>query len=188
MSLIAKKISEIRKLKGLTQEELADQSQVNLRTIQRIENNESEPRGKTLKLISEALQINLQELIVVQNDKHAVHISTRIINGLFLLALNLILMAVIGYLTLDANATMNSRFAGVLLSLFIPFFIVFWTQQMSGMERMLKFGTGFICYFMMVMLVHGFPLGFVSGLFPCLFISVGVLYFGNELVKHQHKS
>lgn len=43
MNLLAKKISEHRKIKGLTQEELAEQAKVNLRTIQRIENSESEP-------------------------------------------------------------------------------------------------------------------------------------------------
>lgn len=46
MKLVAKKISETRKRKGLTQEELAEQSKVNLRTIQRIENNEATPRAK----------------------------------------------------------------------------------------------------------------------------------------------
>jgi transcriptional regulator with XRE-family HTH domain len=63
MSVIGKKINEVRKSKGLTQEELADLSKVNLRTIQRIENNESEPRGKTLILICEALDIDVEELI-----------------------------------------------------------------------------------------------------------------------------
>ena len=55
MSLITKKISETRKIKGLTQEELAEQSQINLRTIQRIENSESVPRGQTLNLIKELI-------------------------------------------------------------------------------------------------------------------------------------
>jgi transcriptional regulator with XRE-family HTH domain len=63
MSIIGKKISETRKSKGLTQEELAELSKVNLRTIQRIENNESEPRGKTLVLICEVLDINIEDLI-----------------------------------------------------------------------------------------------------------------------------
>lgn len=44
MNWIAKKISETRKIKGLTQEELAEKAKINLRTIQRIENSESEPR------------------------------------------------------------------------------------------------------------------------------------------------
>ena len=62
MSGIGKKIKEIRKRKGLSQEELAEASKVNLRTIQRIENNESEPRGKTLNLICNVLDINTEEL------------------------------------------------------------------------------------------------------------------------------
>ncbi len=63
MNIIGKKISETRKSKGLTQEELAELSKVNLRTIQRIENNESEPRGKTLILICEVLDIDVEDLI-----------------------------------------------------------------------------------------------------------------------------
>jgi transcriptional regulator with XRE-family HTH domain len=55
MNTVAKMISVTRKLKGLTQDELAVKSQVNLRTLQRIETNKSEPQGKTLNLICEAL-------------------------------------------------------------------------------------------------------------------------------------
>lgn len=183
MNLVAKKISQIRRAKGLTQEELAEQSQVNLRTIQRIENNESTPRGKTLQLISEALQIDLQDLTTKKEESINTSISNQIINGLFLLALNLILMSIFGYLTLDVNATRNSLFAAVLLSFFLPFFIVFCTQQMSGVERMLKFGSGFVIYFFSVIAIIGFPVGFTSGLFPCLLIAVGVLYFGHELTN-----
>ncbi|MDT0555047.1 helix-turn-helix domain-containing protein [Patiriisocius hiemis] len=62
MNEIGKKIREIRKKKGLSQEELAESAKVNLRTIQRIENNESEPRGKTLTLICEVLDINAEDL------------------------------------------------------------------------------------------------------------------------------
>lgn len=62
MKLIAKKISEARIAKGLTQEDLADQAQINIRTIQRIEHSESVPRCKTLQLISEALEIDITDL------------------------------------------------------------------------------------------------------------------------------
>jgi len=44
-----------RKTKGLTQEELANLCKVNLRTIQRIENGESNPRPFTLKALETAL-------------------------------------------------------------------------------------------------------------------------------------
>ena len=63
MNEIGKKLKEQRKKKGLSQEELAESASVNLRTIQRIENNESEPRGNTLNLICKALDINVEELL-----------------------------------------------------------------------------------------------------------------------------
>ncbi|WP_291864233.1 helix-turn-helix transcriptional regulator [Maribacter sp.] len=63
MSILGEKISAGRKVKGLTQEELAELAKVNLRTIQRIENSENEPRGKTLVLICEVLDIDLEDLL-----------------------------------------------------------------------------------------------------------------------------
>ena len=63
MKEIGEKIREVRKKKGLSQEELAESSKVNLRTIQRIENNESEPRGKTLHLICEVLDIHAEDIL-----------------------------------------------------------------------------------------------------------------------------
>jgi transcriptional regulator with XRE-family HTH domain len=41
---LAKKIKELRARKGLSQDELATASQLNLRTIQRIESGETEPK------------------------------------------------------------------------------------------------------------------------------------------------
>jgi transcriptional regulator with XRE-family HTH domain len=63
MNQIGKKIKEIRKQKGLTQEELSDLAKINLRTIQRIENNENEPRGTTLNLICQVLDIKLEDIL-----------------------------------------------------------------------------------------------------------------------------
>jgi transcriptional regulator with XRE-family HTH domain len=63
MNEIGKKIREIRKNKGLSQEELATSAKINLRTIQRIENNASEPRGKILNLICEVLNIQIEDIL-----------------------------------------------------------------------------------------------------------------------------
>jgi transcriptional regulator with XRE-family HTH domain len=60
---VGNKIKELRKKKGLSQEELAENSKVNLRTIQRIENNENEPRGKTLNLICHVLEVNAEDIL-----------------------------------------------------------------------------------------------------------------------------
>ena len=62
MPEIGKRIKEIRLKKGLSQEELAESSKVNLRTIQRIENNETKAREKTLQLIFNALEIEIIEI------------------------------------------------------------------------------------------------------------------------------
>lgn len=63
MHEIGFKIKELRKKKGLSQEELAEIATINLRTIQRIENNENEPHGKTLHLICTALNCNVEDLL-----------------------------------------------------------------------------------------------------------------------------
>lgn len=60
---VGTKIKEARKMKGYSQEELAGSSGVSLRTIQRVENNESDPRGKTLQLLCEALEINVEDIL-----------------------------------------------------------------------------------------------------------------------------
>lgn len=184
MNLIGKKIIEARKLKGITQEELAEMSNINLRTIQRIENNESEPRSKTLSLICEVLQIDLEDVLISDTIDEKIGIGDKIVHWLFLIILNMILVFIISFLTMDSFANFNSRFAAFLLSIFMPFFIVFLTKKMSGMERMLKFGIGFIASFIFVMILHGFPTGWITGLFASKMIFLTVLYFGKELVKN----
>jgi len=63
MTNIGKKIAEIRKTKGFTQEEVAELAKINLRTLQRIEKGETEPRGNSLKGICSALEINIEEIL-----------------------------------------------------------------------------------------------------------------------------
>ncbi len=60
---LAKRVKELRRRKGLSQEELTEDSGLSLRTIQRIENGETEPTGETLKRISNALNVNPEEII-----------------------------------------------------------------------------------------------------------------------------
>ena len=56
---IGHKLSELRKNKGLTQEELAIRCGVNVRTIQRIETGTVSPRIATLKLIGAELDYEI---------------------------------------------------------------------------------------------------------------------------------
>ncbi len=60
---LAEKIKELRNKRGMSQEVLAEESGLSLRTIQRIENNNSNPTGETLKRLSNALHVTPDELI-----------------------------------------------------------------------------------------------------------------------------
>jgi len=60
---LGKKIAELRKLKGLTQEELVDRCNLSVRTLQRIEYGEVIPRAYTLKLIFDALDYTIDNSI-----------------------------------------------------------------------------------------------------------------------------
>ena len=61
-----KKILELRKQKGFTQEELVEQCNINVRTIQRIEAGDVSPRSYTIKAILEALGFNYEEVFEEQ--------------------------------------------------------------------------------------------------------------------------
>jgi transcriptional regulator with XRE-family HTH domain len=57
------RISELRKEKGLTQEELVEQCNINVRTIQRIEAGDVSPRSYTIKAILDVLGFNYEDVI-----------------------------------------------------------------------------------------------------------------------------
>lgn len=59
---LGKRISELRKQKGLTQEELVEKCNVSVRTIQRIESGEVTPRSFTIKTILAALDEKLETI------------------------------------------------------------------------------------------------------------------------------
>lgn len=64
---LAKKLKELRTFRGMSQEYLAEESRVSLRTIQRIEKEESVPTGETIKRIAVALDVELNELLGLES-------------------------------------------------------------------------------------------------------------------------
>jgi transcriptional regulator with XRE-family HTH domain len=60
---IGEKLRETRKRKLLTQEQLAERSGVGIATIIRIERNQVEPRGSTIRKLAEALGVEPEELV-----------------------------------------------------------------------------------------------------------------------------
>mgnify|MGYP003887835455 CR=1 FL=1 len=66
------RLKELRYQKGMSQELLADESGLSLRTIQRIENGETNPTGVSLKRLANGLNVNPDELIewAIREDKN----------------------------------------------------------------------------------------------------------------------
>jgi len=97
---IGKRIKEIRNKKGLSQEELAEASQVNLRTIQRIENNANAPRGKTLNLICEALNVTSEDILDYGKEKdtnYLVFFHLSVLVGVIIPTGNIIIPAILWF-------------------------------------------------------------------------------------------
>jgi transcriptional regulator with XRE-family HTH domain len=59
---LGKKITELRKAKGLTQEELVEKCNINVRTIQRIESGDVTPRSYTVRTILAALEYDINTI------------------------------------------------------------------------------------------------------------------------------
>jgi transcriptional regulator with XRE-family HTH domain len=70
---LGQKILELRKQKGFTQEELVAQCNINVRTIQRIEAGEVNPRSYTVKIILEVLGVDYFE----EEQKESVTFTTK---------------------------------------------------------------------------------------------------------------
>ncbi len=61
--LLGKRVKELRVRNGFSQESLADECKVSLRTIQRIENGVTIPHGYTLSRLAKALHVGPDELV-----------------------------------------------------------------------------------------------------------------------------
>lgn len=66
---IAKNLLYQRKLKGYTQEELSQKTEVTVRTIQRIEKGDVSPHLQTIKLLASALEVEVNDLLPLENPK-----------------------------------------------------------------------------------------------------------------------
>ncbi|MDB4635764.1 helix-turn-helix domain-containing protein [Flavobacteriaceae bacterium] len=161
-NLLGLRIKELRKQKGMSQEFLAEESGLSLRTIQRIENGETDPTGESLKRLSNALNVNPDELIdwSIKEDK-------RYLTFLNLSALTFLFFPLLGIL--------------------IPF--ILWTSRKGKIKNINKLGKDLINFeitwtlllffipflwflFSKIGLLESFTLSRI-------FIVIGVMYFIN---------
>lgn len=88
-------IKEKRLQKGMTQEELALKSDITVRTVQRIESGDVDPRSYTLQAIASALEMDYNELIHVDQSPITEKLSSNESFWLAMLHLSGLLMLVI---------------------------------------------------------------------------------------------
>jgi transcriptional regulator with XRE-family HTH domain len=74
---LGQKIARLRKAKGLTQEELVEKCNLNVRTLQRIEAGEVTPRGYTIRLIFAALGYSMEDITDADEEPGNIHSGYR---------------------------------------------------------------------------------------------------------------
>lgn len=77
---LSEKVLQLRKQAGLTQQQLADQAGLSLRTIQRIEKGSTKPYGHSLQVLAEALDHPLEAFTAMEETKAASPDQLRIMN------------------------------------------------------------------------------------------------------------
>ncbi len=77
IAIPGKIIAERRKMKGFSQESLADESGISLRTIQRIENNQVRPQPFTLKKLAEVLDLDIESMVEPNINLKGAHLIKR---------------------------------------------------------------------------------------------------------------
>jgi transcriptional regulator with XRE-family HTH domain len=66
MEVNVKKLKELRRLRALSQQELADSAGVGRNTVSRIERGESGAHGRTLRRLAGALGVDVAELVKME--------------------------------------------------------------------------------------------------------------------------
>src|SRR5690606_38403960 len=138
---LAERVKELRKQKGLSQEVLATESGLSLRTIQRIENNETVPRGDTLKKLAQALNCTPSDIVeweIREDNSYLVIMSLSALGFLFFPILGIIIPLTLWILKREktkgvdrlGKSILNFQITWVIL--LFSFYIIFVTGMMGG--------------------------------------------------------
>ena len=160
-SHLSARVKDLRKQKGMSQEILAEESGLSLRTVQRIENGESNPTGDTLKRLSNALQVNPDELVdwTIKEDKeYLIFLNLSALSFIFFPLLGILVPFIMW--TSKKDKIINVNKAGIdlinfeitwtIMLILIPFSLFLFTK--SGLLENLTFSTFTIVSMMMYFL------------------------------------
>jgi uncharacterized Tic20 family protein len=193
---IAKKITHYRKLRGITQEVLAEATGLNVRTIQRIEAGEVDPRLFTLKSIADALDVNLEELLPepTQHELNQIAILHITPVGFFFFPVvgNVLLPFIFWMLKREEINGVNKHGKDILngqltysiivsIILGVPMILIFSTMFFPGSLFLIKFSMVFPIYMLGGMILSAL----VFGIFPA--VNAIKVYNGKEPWKYPLK-
>ena len=149
-------IKELRIKKGLTQEDLAEKTELSARTIQRIETGVVDPRAYSLQMIAKALDVDFSLFVEEKSDEcEEKNMKNDIILGLLHLSSLLPILVptiLIWHFNKHKITTITEHFKVV-----VSFQIFIW----------LIFFIGFIQYFKL-----GMPYAFYAGIIFTVFFSI----------------
>lgn len=126
---LGQKITELRKQKNLTQEDLAAECNLNVRSIQRIEKGEVEPRAFTLNILSNVLEYDFNPAPkVTEKEKKLWLVALHFSNIMPIVVIPLFIMLFkkdeIPELEIQGKDVMNFQIS-MCIYLFISAFLVF---------------------------------------------------------------
>lgn len=160
---LSERVKELRSRKGMSQELLAEASGLSLRTIQRIENNETVPRGDTLKRLSIALNTSPDEIVdwKVQEDQNYLTVmSMSALGFLFFPLLGIIIPLTMWMFKKDklknvnelGKSILNFQISWTLLLFLIYIFMIM--RMFGGVFRW--FSIGFREMLMIFIILYGY--------------------------------
>ena len=128
---LAQRVKRLRVQKGMSQEFLAEESGLSLRTIQRIENGESNPTGESLKRIAGALNVTPDEIIdwsIKEDKKYLTFLNLSALTFLFFPLLGILVPFILWTSKKDrikninrlGRALINFEITWTILLFFIP--------------------------------------------------------------------
>tara|TARA_B100000809_G_scaffold2651_1_gene3022 strand:+ start:22770 stop:23555 length:786 start_codon:yes stop_codon:yes gene_type:complete len=188
---LGKRIFELRKEKGLTQEELVEQCNINVRTIQRIEAGEVNPRSYTVKIILEVLGVDYfkeeQKDSVIFTAKEKKILNLAWIFGIVYFFIGFIETAADFYQLTGDTSLLNTSLYIVVKTIsaisFVFFFTGFHTIANSYNSQLLKVITLFLmAAFVISNCIDVFSMHFIDEIIAVRTVIECIVFGGLQLV------
>jgi transcriptional regulator with XRE-family HTH domain len=190
-SELSKRVKELRTRKGLSQEQLAEISGLSLRTIQRIENGETEPRGETLKRLMNSLEVapdDLMDWSIVEDKGFLTAMNLSSLGFLFFPLLGILIPLVLWISKKDKVKNVNKTGKAILnfqitwvISLFLLYLIIFagMILKLEHIKDVLPILNNPISFIIIILIMYAFNF--------LMIIANSILIYKNKEVKYFPK-